>query len=409
MRQINFNISGPTPVLAGSLAYVDLQLDNDHPTVHYSGAIEEDGRLIVRLTDDVPNGGGSFSVILPGCQQWPAPGQTQRVVIPVAGGSYEGSSIGIPVISCQAGNNPFKSGLGPVPSRAQVCGMNLTFQGLTVNLPSGPIPWFELGFQCQDLAGREAVYEAKHLAGDTHLIIEFFTQTESVYNEPGQPFEGMISPSGEQNPEWFRGLVIEILQNGFIPVVVFDGDNGDTPSDGYPNALRQLPILASLLRDLADRILFARFWDGVFYGSSPQNIASFGEQFRSILPNGYLAIEHNPGHIPVGNGPGDYELTGMMSSYDVIVTEFDENLSQDSTWQVAARLLGPRYHRPSDQPAGDDPSPPFYLAPGNTRGGYFTCGMEWVGEYLWVRGQTTLETVESQRAYLRMMGYEYLG
>src|SRR5262245_24413126 len=236
----------------------------------------------------------------------------------------------------------------------------------------------------------------------------------SVYNSPNQPYQGFVSPDFEVEHQRFYDLVREVIISGFIPIVAFDGDNGDSHPYGSANAERQLPILASLFsngpngENLTPYILFARFWDGVFYGSSPQNIQNFGTMFRSYLPNGYLAIEHNPGHIPVGNGPADYYPGGMMDGYDVVVSEYDYNVHQDSTWQIAARLLGPAYRRPPDQPSGDDPNPPFYLVD-SPRGPRFTCAFEWQGEYYWVRGLQTVDYQRQIRAYMKSLGYKYTG
>lgn len=299
---------------------------------------------------------------------------------------------------------PFKS---PLPTRDQVCGLGLTFQGLIIpQFPAIP-SWFETALQCIDAGDRQAVYAAKHAAGDTHQILEFLP-AESIYNESEQPFQSYVSPDFEANPTQFLELVIEVLENGFTPVVAFNGDNADNPVDGYPNALRQLPILVNLLSAYNERILYARLWDGVFYGSTPANIQAFGRAFRSLLPNGYLAIEHQPGKIPVGNGPSDYGLTGMMADYDTILAEMPNwPATGDAIWQVAGRMLGPGYRRPPDQPSGDDPNPPWYLESGCPRGSQFPIAFEW-GEYPGVRGLLTPAQFTAGRAYYRSLGYTYV-
>lgn len=312
-------------------------------------------------------------------------------------------------VELKAGSGPFPL----APSREQVCGLRLSFEGLTVaTREHGIVPWFEPGYQCLGPEDRAAVRAVKKAAGDTHLILEFFSDAGSIYDEPGQPFEFFISPSMEQNPAFFLSLVEEVIQGGFVPVITFDGDDADDPDHGYPNALRQLPILVNLLRssvhgDLNAYVLYARFWDGVFYGSTPANIGAFGQAFRALLPNGYLAIEHQPGRIPCGEGGGDYAAGGLMTTYDTICGEYDWPPNADSTWQVIGRMVSP-YTRPPDQPAGDDPHPPFYLAPGSPRGPYFYCAFE-DGEYQWVRGQVTLEQIQTERQYFKDMGCTYTG
>lgn len=144
------------------------------------------------------------------------------------------------------------------------------------------------------------------------------------------------------------------------------------------------------------------------YGWTPDQIEAFGAQFRALCPTGYLAIEHSTGHIPLGEGPTDWTPTGRMKDYDVLLSEFDpDNLHQDSTWQIAGRLLGPRYRRPADQPSGDDPAPPWYLSQGSPRGPFGVCAFEY-DTYNWVRGKSAT-AVQANRAYLTAMGWPNVG
>jgi hypothetical protein len=140
-----------------------------------------------------------------------------------------------------------------------------------------------------------------------------------------------------------------------------------------------------------------------------QRVKDFGLLFRSILPLGNLAIEHTPGNIPTGEGGGDYAPGGLMQTYDTILSEFD-TFHQDSYWQIAGRMLE-HYVRPSDQPAGDDPHPPWYLATGNPRGPYFWCAFEPTkhGAYEWCRGRTTREAMQQEDAYIRATGATLTG
>ena len=295
------------------------------------------------------------------------------------------------------------------PSRSAALGLRLTFQGLSVTTAQyGTLTWFEpfLG-ALSALSDRQAVYAAKHGAGDTHAIIECFTHTQPVYNEA--PYQGIIQQSCEQNQGAFLALVEEIIQNGFIPVIAYDGDDGDNAVDGYPNAARQAPILAALLAgnadgDLNPYVVYARLWDSVFYGSSPANITAFGSLFRSILPNGYLAIEFNIGHIPLGGGPSDYSSTGAMANYDLILAEYPNwPTTGDAVWQINARMLGPSYKRPPDQPSTDDPNPPYYLAQLSSRGPFVFSCFEW-GEYPWTHGQLTAAQAAQGALYYKAMG-----
>ena len=300
----------------------------------------------------------------------------------------------------------------PVPTRAQVCGVQMIFAGLTVTTQQfGTLPWFEPAYQC--LTGtqdRATVRATKKAAGDTHLILEFFTDSGSIYDEPGQPYQRAISKSGEQNPQWFLDLVQEVREDGLIPVVAFDGDNADAPlpAHGHANAMRQLPILVNLLKDWNYEVLYGRLWDGVFSptaSSSPENIQAFGTAFRQLLPLGFLGIEHGPGYIPVGGGPADYAPGGKMDAYDVVMGEYNQPPNDDATWQVLGRMIRP-YTRPPDQPQGDDLNPPFYLVD-SPRGPRYYIAFE-TGEYEFVRGQISVDTLKQQGQYLRNMGAKFV-
>lgn len=290
------------------------------------------------------------------------------------------------------------------------------------------MPWFEPAIGAlRDPSDRQAVYAAKHATRDTHCIVEFFAPTNPIlYDEPGQPYQ-IPSLIHEATPDAFRGLVTEIIAAGFIPTVVFDGDDGDNPL-GYPNALRQLPILATLLDGLHDRILYARFWDGVFYGSSPAHVQHFGQEFTRIIRQGgaapgYLAIEFQPGHIPAGTGAADFAPGGLMTDYDTILGEFQcptrASVGSDgayadamgNVWEICKRLASKTYTRPPDQPAGNDEGVEDYFAQPSPRGPYVFGVMETggggpaqPGVYDWVRGNCTLADLQRVGDYFRALG-----
>ena len=165
--------------------------------------------------------------------------------------------------------------------------------------------------------------------------------------------------------------------------------------------MRQIPLLAALLKDWHQHVLYARLWDGVFYGSSPEHIAEFGLTFRMAIPNGYLAIEHDPGHIPVGTGDQDYQPGGRMDAYDVVMGEFHSPPNDDATWQVLGRMIRP-FHRPPDMPSGDDPNPPFYLVD-SIRGPRSYVVFE-DDEYAWVRGRISWQELKRRGDYYRSLG-----
>lgn len=302
-----------------------------------------------------------------------------------------------------------------------VCGVRLNFQNQIITTRQyGTQPWFEpVLASVTDPLDRQSVYQQKRATQQRHQIIEFNTDDWGP-NPPNRGWAWGPIPSMEDNPDKFLALTEEIIRAGLFPIIAFDGDDGQA---GHVNAMRQLPILLHILQqwskhgDLTPYILFARLWDGVFYGSTPEQIADFGRAFRALCPLGHLAIEHNFGHIPVGEGGDDYQPGGRMSTYDVILSEFDDPPHNDTIWQIGGRLLQP-YHRPADQPANDDPFPPgapFYLGAGNPRGSYVAVAFETWAPYDWVRvgdplaprGLSLKREIDLRRQYYYDIGYVY--
>ena len=301
--------------------------------------------------------------------------------------------------------------LPPVPSRERICGVNMTFQGLTVQTQAfGALPWFEAALTSLSSADRQAVYAAKHKAGDTHCIVALTWN----YDEPNQPYNGMGRDLTSDLPA-FAAIVREVIIAGFTPIVMLGGD-GQTFSDvgwtyGYTWLMNNLAAIVKALGELAPYCLFCPGWDGVFGNFAatwqPSQIAAFGQLFRSLLPAGHLALEFSTGYSHLGGGSADYMPGAPMSYFDVILSEYDQDLHQNSCWQINARLEA-HYVRPPDQPAGDDPHPPFYLAAGTLRGPYYHCAFEW-DEYPWVRSQISAAGVQTNRDYLKAQGCAFMG
>lgn len=306
----------------------------------------------------------------------------------------------------------------PIPTRAQVCQIRETFQGLIVpTVQYGLLPWFDAALFSLTPDDRQAVYAAKLATGhDTHCTVTFDDNPGSIYDEPDQPYQQMNGPAFALHPQAFIAAVVEVIHAGFFVDCVIGGDG----PQGAPIAMRQLAQIVPLLKtgypgvDLTRYVIIRPGWDSVFYGWEPtSDLVNFGEAFRALCPDGYLSIEHNSGHIPIGNGASDWFPNGPMATFDTILSEVDYPPSGDTIWQVAARLLGPAYVRPADQPAHDDPPPaPWYLATGTLRGPYFAIAYEWEGEYVFVRTPQTPPALDqasalcaSQRAYLAACGY----
>lgn len=353
----------------------------------------------------------------------------------------------------------------PIPSRSQVCSIQESLQGLTYQTSEfGPIPaWFYPGLNLDDRAKARQTHKT---AKDTHIWIPI----SAAYKESGTLWPNQLKDGYDytQNLDEFRKVLIDVICDGLLIDMPLAGDGlglgpdyndpvGRTYGHGWlVNNLERIirglqgdGSSQTVTGDLTPYIIFRPGWDAVFYGwggmESPSHLTAmksqhglrwrhthpnkprpvkmstkelddqqkrvkeFGELFRRILPNGYLAIEHTPGNIPCGEGGGDYAPGGLMTTFDTIMGEF-HTVHEDSFWQIAGRMVSP-YHRPSDQPTGDDPHPPFYLATPSDRGPYFYVAFEPTkgGVYEWCRGLCTLEQVKEVDSYMRSCGCTLTG
>lgn len=314
------------------------------------------------------------------------------------------------------------------PSREDVCGVRIGFQGVTIQTAQyGAIPAFGPETSQLDDADLTSYCQQMVALGNTHVEIAIswaYDEASFSYPVPGRDLTNDL-------PELARRLRLMLTVPGVKAVMVFLAGDGRSlaknPDGSYPYndpqghtyghewLMDTFPRIADALRDLAPYLLFVPGYDGVFYGwgneglpdLQPQRVIDFGNLFRQVLPNGYLALEHDIGHIPVGEGGDDYG--GPLQVYDVILSEFDNwPATGDPTWQIANRMLGPAYVRPPDEPSSDDPAEHNYLAPGTPRGPYFTCAYEFC-TYAWVRGELTAAQVQQGRDYYTALGYRWVG
>lgn len=311
------------------------------------------------------------------------------------------------------------------PTRDEVLGAKLTFQGLVVETSQfGKLPWFEAALAWLGPEDRSAVYAAKKTVGDTHCIV-FLPGGPPLYDEPNQPYSAdrfgpldWTAGDTKLDPK-FSQLLREVIGQGFKILLFLDGD----APENYGRGMTQLDLLKAdtdFATTLYKYCVIIPGWDGIFYGWTPEQIVDWGLKGRKLFPDGYLGLEYSTGHIPVGEGGGDYLPRnhsadphfnpGRMEDFDLIIGEFDDNLHQDSTWQILNRMEV-NYIRPSDQPSGDDPNRVFYLGTPNPRGPFYHCCMEY-GEYEFVRGgcsQASVDHVTANRAYMRSMGARFVG
>jgi hypothetical protein len=321
--------------------------------------------------------------------------------------------------------------LPPPPTRDQIGGVNLTFQGLTVTLPTyGTIPWFEPAISSLSASDRSIVYTAKHAAGDTHLIValswNYAGDGGYSYPIPGTDLSGNLPA--------FRALVEEAIENGFYVLAFLAGDGESNPAGGYNDPvgwtygytwlMQHMGAIVNALQqpmDLTPYVIFVPGWDSVVPGWAPDasnptsgtyvypsELDNYLLLARSLVgSNGYLGVELAAGYAHWGGGAANY-TSPAGQTLDVILQEFPGPPTGDQVWQIAGRELGPMYHRPPDQPVDDDPSPPWYLQPGTPRGRYFPIGFEF-DAYRWVRGQVTADQIQQERMYLRAVGFAWSG
>lgn len=329
--------------------------------------------------------------------------------------------------------------LPAVPTRAAVCGVRTHFQGLeydTREFGRFPAAFLEL-LRDDDFAD---ALETHRAAGDTHVTMNL----TGAYREPSVLYPERLRNGHDWTTDLpgIKARVRQAICAGLFVDFALGGDGRSVNADptvgqyndpvgdtyGHEWLIKNLPRVTEAFRgtalsacpdgeDLTRYMLFRPGYDGVFYGwggdrdgvdRQPQRVIDFGAWFRLWLPDGYLAIEHDIGHIPVGEGGA--EFARGMQSYDVILSEFPNwPETGDAVWQIAARLLGPAYRRPADQPATDDPHAPFYLAPGTPRGAYVTCAFEFA-KYVESHGRGLASSeVDRARAYYRSLGYTYTG
>jgi len=286
------------------------------------------------------------------------------------------------------------------PSRTDKITSSLHFGGLYFNHSLyGRLPLFDACFAWLNEVDRQSLYAAKRAAGDRHLLVAV-PDGKVLYDEGDQPYSPDRFGILNYGP-WFLDVVAEAIQEGFIPVLFMD----ELPDPSLAMIQQVLKDCLSYKVNLVPYCIFSPGWDGVFYGwTDPNGVPNWAKVARSIAPDATLFLEHDPGHIPLGEGGGDYKPGGDMQDFDIIAGEYPV-IADDTLWQVCARMAcGPNgYHRPSDQPAGDDPNPPQYLPSDSPRGPF----AYWVferGVYEFVRDRITPEAMDANRAYCRAFG-----
>jgi hypothetical protein len=330
----------------------------------------------------------------------------------LGGPNNGGNTVYLPPLS-------FKSAPVTEPTREQVCNVFVGFQGIFILTKQfGWIPAF--GPECGALTDEDTVSYCAQMRrfGFTHVEMDISWR----YVEPGYAYPVSGLDLSQNLLEVCRRMNL-IINQGMMIKFALAGDGmsiNNNPQPGQYNdpqgwtyghqwLMANLGRIISPMtnykgRDLTKWTIFVPGYDAVFYGwgiegevpdRQPQRVIDFGNLFRAILPTGYLGIEHSTGKIPVGESGIDWTTNGPLDAYDTLLSEYDPfNLHSDNTWQILGRCTRP-YNRPTDQPAGDDPNPPYIIEP-CSRGERFYIMYELL-TYLWVRGLVTIE--ECNQAY----------
>jgi len=345
-------------------------------------------------------------------------GENQNIFVGENG--TDANAVILPGLKTASGNT-FPS----YPTREEVCNVFCGFQGINILTKQyGWIPAF--GPECGALDDEDTISYCQQMKefGFTHVEMDISWQ----YSEPdfNYPVRGMDLAYNLE--EVARRLDLIIRQGMFVKFsLAGDGMSvNDNPQQGEYNdpqgwtygfqwLMNNVQRIMSFLsdyqgHDLTKFCLFVPGYDAVFYGwgipnevpdQQPQRVIDFGNHFRTILPNGYLGIEHSTGKIPVGESGKDWLTNGPLDSYDTLLSEYDPfNLHSDNTWQILSRCTRP-YNRPSDQPADDDTNPP-YIIEDCSRGKRFYIMYELL-TYLWVRNEVNLEDCNNAYDYFKAM------
>lgn len=230
----------------------------------YTGTATAMSRLTFTLPVSV-TGGATLLLTCAGCHAW-----TDRVLLDA---ELHDAIVLTPLVKP----------LPPIPTRAQVCRIKMSLQGLTYQTAQyGPMPGV---FFWSSYADRKtSVFPAHRAAGDTHLPVGI----SGSYNEPSTIWPPEITKGGDnsKNLRAFKDQIREVIDEGFFVDVVLSGD-GQSKGDatgyndpvgstyGYQWLMNNLPRILKAVRgdadsecpdgvDLTPYCIWRPGWDGVF-------------------------------------------------------------------------------------------------------------------------------------------------
>jgi hypothetical protein len=311
--------------------------------------------------------------------------------------------------------------LPPEPTRDQMIQGRMSFQGLNVTLPgmTRPIPWFEPFIASLTPDGRQAVYAAKHAAGDTHILyaLSYNYVSGDGYRYPidGRDFTGDL--------DGFAELVHEGCAHGFRPFVSLASDGqGYAPEGGTYGWRWGMDHMAVVLGafeqvhgvDLRRRVLFGGGFELLGPGGNwtPDQLIAYYLQLRTYVgDSGYTWLELGQGYCKwMEDGAACWSSPAGVS-LDVFLQEYSQPLEDnwDGACQLARRMLGPSTYRgPLPPQIQDDPQVAYYLRGDRPRGPLGIWAFEY-DLYRFTRGQSSVGDVDDQRQRLQSLGYPSVG
>lgn len=316
------------------------------------------------------------------------------------------------------------------------------------------MPWFPPALGWLDLlSDRESAYDDHADAGDEHVNLTLSGQ----YTEPGQAYEHVVGRDYAYGLPALRARILEAIlagvrrgrPHGFKVLLMMAGDGesvNTNPQPGeYNDAVGMTYGHAWLMQnfdrvwtalegdgtatepDLTQWIITSPGYDGVVPAwQPPSKVDDYVLMVRDRIGRYRAqAIELSAGYCVWAGDEFNNWTTPAGHAIDTILLEFPYPIcatdrtrppqppppvpagdpqglrrNWDQVWQIVGRLVRP-YHRPPEQPAEDDPHPPYLLGAGTPRGPYVVVLYEW-DTYGTVRGLDPAVT-EARRAYLRQL------
>lgn len=277
------------------------------------------------------------------------------------------------------------------PTREDLLMGQFTFQGLTVQTQQfGTLPWFEpcIGWFTGPTrwADVDAVLKVKADADDQIVQVAVSGQ----YAEANQAYQHIPGVNYWNDLAGLNTLLDYLIERGWwIDLRCgFDGTGPDPVglTWGWQFGMDNYARLAA---SLGPRLAYCKInpaYDGWCPAWDASQAQAFGEMVIATTPSVVLVGEFAIGYSHMGGGEADYAPGGCLSAYDAFEGEFEAEpntglIHDDNVWQIVARMSRP-YIRPADQPAHDDPNPPFYLGGVNSRGlPYRYRALEWLIYY----------------------------